>query len=532
MNEQGLIQASAGQSHIIHPFPVEAGAEWIAFKVAPRPREDGKPVTLADRYSLGYYIFVFDSADRLRLHYYIVYDSKYALIHREPGATSYAAVPGPLPVGEWQICIVPNNPARGPYSYDVTWQQGSGAIPAGWEIPAEERDYWSTASTDRSVFSMNLLDRAQIKQPAARWYRGDLHVHTHLSDGTTSPAEVMQEAEMCGFDFLMIADHNLMMPSWPRGQDRVMFVPGVELSTRWGDMNIIGLSEGPDFRELINESGIADISAILRYLRQTREAGAIVCMNHPFIQGGYWNFGELPLDEIDVLEIWNYACHPSQPEAVEHTLKIWNFLWNDGRTLPGVSGTDSHGGPIFPRTAQDPPFVDWNLLLFIYANGLSVDHLLQGILQRQVYATRGPYLDAEITVGTEKFGIGADVTQAVDACAGETAEVNYVLRVSNPGSGAIHWIEDGREVAVQPVAGEGDYGFRFCWRAGEYHWARAEIRALNGSLQAFVNPIFSGRKEPVLHTWQELLDVADIGDSFRQPYALHQAQKKDREDSN
>ncbi|MGH2735827.1 MAG: PHP domain-containing protein, partial [Actinomycetota bacterium] len=47
--------------------------------------------------------------------------------------------------------------------------------------------------------------------PAAdgrRWLRGDLHAHTHHSDGRMSVAELAASARANGLDFLAITDHN------------------------------------------------------------------------------------------------------------------------------------------------------------------------------------------------------------------------------------------------------------------------------------------------------------------------------------
>ena len=47
--------------------------------------------------------------------------------------------------------------------------------------------------------------------PAAaglKWYRGNLHTHTKISDGNTSPGAVAQWYRDNDYDFLSITDHN------------------------------------------------------------------------------------------------------------------------------------------------------------------------------------------------------------------------------------------------------------------------------------------------------------------------------------
>jgi hypothetical protein len=228
------------------------------------------------------------------------------------------------------------------------------------------------------------------------------------------------------------------------------------------------------------------------------------------------------LDQIDALEVWNYCNHPSQPEAVEFALSLWNELWNDGYRVPGVAGSDVHGTTPYPRSKNDPPFPEWDIMIFIHADGLSVQQLLHGIRQRQVYVTRGPYLEAEIEVGheIEIFGIGDDLTAAVERSANNRIEVRYALKLHNTVPGAIHWIENGKEIAVQPIAGDGTYRSAFMWNRDSYTWLRPEIRSTDGALQAFANPVFSGSQQPEMTTWQQLTDRAGIGDSFKKPYAI------------
>ena len=65
--------------------------------------------------------------------------------------------------------------------------------------------------------------------------RGNLHAHTHFSDGVKSPAEVIAEYEALGYDFLAITDHaDLITDGYWRTlrnlSSRLLFFQGVEIS--------------------------------------------------------------------------------------------------------------------------------------------------------------------------------------------------------------------------------------------------------------------------------------------------------------
>jgi predicted metal-dependent phosphoesterase TrpH len=67
--------------------------------------------------------------------------------------------------------------------------------------------------------------------------RIDLHTHSTVSDGTLSPAGVMAAAATAGLDVVALTDHD-NLAGWPEATAAahsygVEFVPGVELSCRW-----------------------------------------------------------------------------------------------------------------------------------------------------------------------------------------------------------------------------------------------------------------------------------------------------------
>lgn len=74
----------------------------------------------------------------------------------------------------------------------------------------------------------------------------DLHIHTHYSDGTSSPAEVVQDALRGGLGCIAITDHDTVDGISPaveaaRGHD-LEVLPGIELSTEINgkDVHMLG----------------------------------------------------------------------------------------------------------------------------------------------------------------------------------------------------------------------------------------------------------------------------------------------------
>ena len=75
----------------------------------------------------------------------------------------------------------------------------------------------------------------------------DLHTHSYYSDGTYSPAEILQEAERIGLSAVALCDHNTVdgIPAFLQAGETspVFAIPGVELSTAWQgkELHILGL---------------------------------------------------------------------------------------------------------------------------------------------------------------------------------------------------------------------------------------------------------------------------------------------------
>lgn len=80
----------------------------------------------------------------------------------------------------------------------------------------------------------------------------DLHTHTNASDGALSPEALVALARESGVTLLSVTDHDTAA-GCPRAQKAakeagIAFIPGVELSVRWGGtvLHVVGLGIGPE----------------------------------------------------------------------------------------------------------------------------------------------------------------------------------------------------------------------------------------------------------------------------------------------
>ncbi len=64
---------------------------------------------------------------------------------------------------------------------------------------------------------------------AGQWYKGNLHAHTNISDGTLTPAQLAAKYKAEGYDFLAITDHRSYGVHAELNTSDFLLLPGVEL---------------------------------------------------------------------------------------------------------------------------------------------------------------------------------------------------------------------------------------------------------------------------------------------------------------
>ena len=149
----------------------------------------------------------------------------------------------------------------------------------------------------------------------------DLHVHTNRSDGLYSPKQVIKAAIKRGLDGIAITDHDVPPPRIR--SDKILIIPGIEVSSDQGHVLILGTQEsfrrGMPLRELI------DI---------TRENSWIIIAAHPFFIHN--SVGKAVLKyKFDAIEVLNGSIVPSFLNSI--AIRVANLL-----KAPVTAGSDAH----------------------------------------------------------------------------------------------------------------------------------------------------------------------------------------------
>jgi len=186
--------------------------------------------------------------------------------------------------------------------------------------------------------------------------RGVIHVHTNRSDGTASVDEVLRSAARAGLQFVIVTDHGdaTRAPDLPDYRSGVLYIDGVEISTRNGHLIALGLPKAPyplagDARDVVED---------------IHRLGGIAIAAHPGSPKPElrWTDWDSPLDGVEWLNadsewrddrIWTLAralvtfpFRPPQALALlldrpESVLRQWDALAQQ-RRVSAVAASDAH----------------------------------------------------------------------------------------------------------------------------------------------------------------------------------------------
>jgi len=203
--------------------------------------------------------------------------------------------------------------------------------------------------------------------------KGDLHVHSFLSDGREAPEIVAANYRRAGFDFMTISDHGLMHPSkeaiacYQDVKIDLLIVPGEEVHTPENKVHVVNfggdISVNDLFRqdkeryyreveeirrtlEGIEEQDQFQYAASVWAFQKIRENGGLAIFPHPhWITGFCYHIPETLVraffqnGAFDAFElIGGQSVHENAMQV-----NLYNELRACGIYAPIVGSSDSHG---------------------------------------------------------------------------------------------------------------------------------------------------------------------------------------------
>jgi len=381
-------------------------------------------------------------------------------------------LPGAIPAGRWKLLLaVPNIRSQTVAHYKA-------------EIRFNARN-------EDSGFAAEPLGRGK------RWYRGDLHMHTAHSDGSCASQSgnkvpcplflTAQTAAARGLDFIAITDHNTdshydAMRELQPYFDRLLLIPGREMTTFWGHFNIFGVTQFIDYRVT---SGKLDLNMILR---DVKAKGGIASVNHAEAPGGEKCMGcrwepssNVDMDLFSSVEVINGGL------IMFSSAKYWDTQLAAGHRLAAVGGSDSHNATAPPKP---PDSIGWPTTV-VEADNLSVPAILNGIRAGRTFVDLTASHDKAIDFEADANGSHARMGETINDASGEPVRIQ-VHTIACAGS-TVHVLLDGVESkTVAPIAITGDVATVAAdiTPGSGRHWLRLELHDSKDILELITSPIY------------------------------------------
>ncbi|MFL5258277.1 MAG: CehA/McbA family metallohydrolase [Hyphomicrobiales bacterium] len=251
-----------------------------------------------------------------------------------------------------------------------------------------------------------MVDVSPFSLPG-RFWRGNLHTHSTLSDGALAPDQVIESYKDAGYDFMMLSDHFLGIYRWPIADTRrfrsnnFTTIIGSELhapETSVGELwHIVAAGLPLDFEPAEpKESGAA-------LAQRAADAGAFVGIAHPA-----WS--QLTIEDgrtIEVahaVEIYNHGCAVDSDRG--EGWYLLDQLLTEGRRLTAFATDDAH-------FKTDDHFGGW---VQVKAESLDPEALVEALKQGHYYSSQGPIIHEVSVSGTELTVACSPVNTIVVAC--------------------------------------------------------------------------------------------------------------------
>lgn len=214
-----------------------------------------------------------------------------------------------------------------------------------------------------------------------RFYRGNLHTHSTMSDGELAPAEVCRRYREAGYDFICLSDHFLPAYDFPVSDTRAYRTDS--FTTILGaEVHVAATSLGEKWHLLANGLPL-DFAPVragetgAQLARRCADAGAFVSIVHP----EWYSLSvedAMTIDAAHAVEVYNHTS--ALRTARGGGSNLLDQLLASGRRLNALATDDAH-------FLVDDAFGGW---VMVKATDNTPDALVQALKAGHYYSTQGP----------------------------------------------------------------------------------------------------------------------------------------------
>jgi hypothetical protein len=290
-------------------------------------------------------------------------------------------------------------------------------------------------------------------------------------------------------DFVAMTDHNTTshyedLREFQPYFDRLLIIPGREITTFEGHANVFGTTEFIDFRV-----GSPSVPTMNDLFSQIERLHALISISHPNdptgeeCMGCRWMAAKADLSHIQAVE----AVNDGNAEGPLAGIRFWETQLNRGLHLTGIGGSDTHNPDDKPRPNSGVGYPT----TAVQASELSERAILEGIRTGNVFidveGTRDRLLEMTAT------SAGTTVTMGGTLRAPPGAAIHFSVHAGRLSGARTEVIEGAHTVSPikDPMIVEDAVRQSFdVMSDGRHHWIRVNIRDSENRLLMVGNPIY------------------------------------------
>jgi hypothetical protein len=246
------------------------------------------------------------------------------------------------------------------------------------------------------------------------WYKGNLHLHSTISDGNLDPAATVEVYRKAGYDFTALTDHiggfwdkekkeyrPLVYPLDQMNKPGFLAIPAIEYDTTRSGETIHFVVVGPGYDLRLEKD--QDLSAAMK---AWWDRGAFAFMAHP-----HWSLDATETLEamsfLPAVEVFNYAT--SLEEGIRGNSQFhWDRLLRQRKSVLGVATDDSHR----PGTDSCGGWV------MVKAKDLTAQAIVAALRGGNFYFSSGPRLEQVYADAAGNLHVECSPVRTIRAMAG------------------------------------------------------------------------------------------------------------------
>ena len=231
--------------------------------------------------------------------------------------------------------------------------------------------------------------------PIENWYKGNIHIHSTISDGGKTPEELAQMYSGKGYDFICRTDH------WEPSdiQDKDELNPLLRL----GGIELDGIDDRGSYYHVIclgTFTGITPEMGLVPALEKARSQNGIIILAHPHWTGNSQD--DCLRYRFDGVEIFNHVTQWMNGKG--DSTAYWNMMLKQNPNALAFAVDDAHTKPAHPGWDGG-----W---IMVNAPALSQSAIMKSIKDGNFYSSCGPEIKS-IHLGDDNISITTSPVQFI-----------------------------------------------------------------------------------------------------------------------